>query len=269
MDNTTRDAGDEQPGHVVVVGQWRKGHARLPLPYVGALRNAGAEPRVFSTFSVLPAEPSPPDLQLSMGLEPDDSSPIEGAVGLVVPGGGDVDPALYGENPHPKTYGVNRRRDDFELTLLAAALERDLPVLAICHGMQILNVHLGGTLDQHLGDTPGRLAHDRPHGPEPVHSLTLEAGSAVAETVGTRELRVNSSHHQGLGTIAPALEPVGWAEDGVLEAVVSTEHSWVVGVQWHPELMAANEATQQGLFNAFVDATREFSERQSVGTRRD
>lgn len=266
LDNTSTSEGQGRPGHVVVVGQWRKGHARLPLPYVAALREAGADARVFSTFSVVPAERAPEDLLVEVGLDPQDASPMDGAVGLVLPGGGDIDPAFYGQGPHPKTYGMNRRRDEFEMTLLSAALERDLPVLAICHGMQILNVHLGGTLEQNLADEPGRIAHDRAHGPDPVHGVTLEPDTAVTQAVGVRQLDVNSSHHQGIGGIAPVLEPAGWAEDGVLEAVVSTEHSWVVGVQWHPELMTSSQPVQQRLFDAFVAATRRLAGRRSVGT---
>ncbi|MFN2524898.1 MAG: gamma-glutamyl-gamma-aminobutyrate hydrolase family protein [Actinomycetota bacterium] len=265
MDNTSEPESEEPQGHVVVVGQWREGHARLPLPYVQALRSAGADARVFSTFSVLPAETAPPDLQVSAGLDPDDASAMDGAVGLLLPGGGDIDPALYGAEAHPKIRGMNRRRDDFELTLLAAALERDVPVLAICHGMQILNVHLGGTLEQHLADRPGRLEHNLPHGPDPVHELRLEPGNEVARALGSDRVQVNSSHHQGLDLIAPALKPIAWAEDGVLEAVLSVQHDWVVGVQWHPELMAADHPPQQKLFNGFVRATRRFATRRAIG----
>lgn len=244
--------------HIVVIGQWRRGHARLPLPYAAAVKAAGGHPKIYSAFELVPGEPTPRDLDVVTGLDPDDDSALDGAAGLVVPGGGDIDPALYGQKRHPETKNVSHRRDRFELTLLKKALEKDVPVLAICHGMQLLNVALGGTLEQHLPDVPNRLNHDLGF-PEatPAHSIAVKEKTLLADIAGGH-CDVNSSHHQGLDVVADPLEEVAWAEDGVLEAVASTEHPWAVGVQWHPEAMAPEDPKQLGLFAAFVEATRRF-----------
>ena len=233
---------------------------RPPTDYVLAVDAAGGWPRVFSTF--VPAHPDdvPPGMDLTPGLHPDDVSPLDGAGGLILPGGGDIDPAMYGQEPHPQTHAVNRRRDRFEANLLEAALERDLPVLAICRGMQLLNVVLGGTLEQHLADDPRRLEHyrDRPRA-EHAHGLKIKEGSLLEEIFDTTSMGVNSHHHQGLDRIASLLEEVAWAEDGVLEAVVMANQTWTVGVQWHPEVMAPVEARQAKLFEAFVAATDRYA----------
>jgi gamma-glutamyl-gamma-aminobutyrate hydrolase PuuD len=246
-------------GHVVVVGQIRQDGKRIPATYAHAVQIAGGHPKVFSTFDLVEDEPIPEGLEVVSELDPYDDSPLEGAVGLLLPGGGDIDPEWYGKQRHPRTHHVNHRRDRFEMTLLSEALERDLPVLAICHGMQLLNVFLGGTLIQHLSDDPRMLQHDRDRPrAEPAHELRVKVGSRFAEITGLgNRTAVNSHHHQGLGAVPHVLEQVAWAEDGCLEAVVSREHSWVVGVQWHPEAMVDTDAHQRNLFEAFVSATRE------------
>jgi putative glutamine amidotransferase len=245
---------------IAVVAQWRKGLSRLPLPYVQAVEAAGGRARVVSTFEPNPTEETPDGLDATHGLDPLDPSILEGASGLLIPGGGDIDPELYGKTRHPRTHNVSQRRDRFELTLLAEALERDMPIMAICHGMQLLNVCFGGTLVQHIADSPRRLNHDRDRPrAEPAHGLHLAEGSLLAEIFGSVSVQINSHHHQGLDGAAPPLEEIGWAEDGVLEAVVSSEHSWVVGIQWHPEAMAPVDAAQHRLFEAFVAAAESFS----------
>jgi gamma-glutamyl-gamma-aminobutyrate hydrolase PuuD len=253
-----RAAGDG--GWIAVVGQLRKEGARLPVPYVKAVAAAGGIPRVLSTFELLPSEDPPKGVRVLTALDPHDASVLEGATGLLLPGGGDIDPAWYGRPRHPRTHRVSHRRDRFECTLLEAALERDMPVLAICHGMQLLNVFLGGPLHQHLVEQPGVMDHDGEGlpGPDPVHGLRLAEGSLLARVFGTTSLGVNSHHHQGLARVASELQEVAWASDGVLEGVVSRRHSWVVGVQWHPEVMAPVHEPQLALFRAFVDAARAF-----------
>jgi gamma-glutamyl-gamma-aminobutyrate hydrolase PuuD len=246
-------------GHIAVVGQLRQDGKRIPASYAHAVQLAGGHPKVFSTFDLVPEEPIPPGLEVQAELDPYDESPLEGAVGLLVPGGGDIDPEWYGKPRHPRTNNVSHRRDRFEMTLLSEALERDLPILAICHGMQLLNVFLGGTLIQHLADDPRMLQHDRdvPRA-EPAHELRVKVQSRFAQMTGLgNRTAVNSHHHQGLGAVPHVLEQVAWAEDGCLEAVVSREHSWVVGVQWHPEAMVDTDHHQRNLFEAFVKATRD------------
>ncbi len=252
--------GDRRPGHIVVVGQWRQGHARLPLPYAEAVTLAGGHPWIFSTFALVPDEPVPESVGVTMGLDVDDMSPLDGAIGLLIPGGGDIDPTLYGHRPHRLTKNVSHRRDRFELNLLDRALAEDMPILAICHGMQLLNVCFGGTLDQNLADKRAKVDHDvgRPSS-HPIHSLSVKPDSELHRIMGTTETKVNSHHHQGLDEVAPELEEVGWAEDGVLEAVVSKEHEWVVGVQWHPEVMVGESPEQKRIFESFVGACEAYA----------
>jgi putative glutamine amidotransferase len=230
---------------------------------------AGGAVKVLSTFEELASEEIPDDVELHAELDPYDASHLEGASGLVLCGGGDVDPQLYGRKRHPRTHNVSQRRDRFELTMIGAALDQDMPMLAICRGMQLLNVHFGGALDQHLLDTPGRFDHyrDRPIA-EPAHDLSVKEGSLLAEIVGSPHVKVNTHHHQGLEAPAGPLDEIAWAEDGVLEAVESREHSWVLGVQWHPEAMAPVDRTQAGLFEAFVDAVRHYEARETEVTAR-
>lgn len=233
---------------------------RPPTDYVHAVESAGGHARVFSTHDPSSDADIPAGMDLTTGLAPDDLSPLDDAVALLLPGGGDIDPAFYGRKAHSQTHGVNRRRDRFEMSLLKAALQRDLPVLAVCRGMQLLNVVLGGTLEQHLADDPDRLEHyrDRPRA-EHAHPVDIQPGSMMAAIFETSEMQVNSHHHQGLDIVAPQLRHVAWAPDGVLEAVESLEHTWVVGVQWHPEVMASLEARQLKIFERLVQAGREYA----------
>jgi putative glutamine amidotransferase len=243
---------------IVVVAQWRRGEGRLPLPYVEAVRAVGGRVRIASAFR-LPPEEIPAGVEIVDHVDPDDVSSLDDAIGLVLPGGGDIDPSWYGRPRHPRTYAVNHLRDRFELALMTAALERDMPILAICHGMQLLNVHLGGTLDQHLSDNPVRMEHDRGNpSPNPIHRLRIKERSALARVLGTTEAQINSHHHQGIADVAHGLEEVGWSEDGVLESVVSSSHTWVVGVQWHPEVMVETSESQRNLFGGLVAAGAEY-----------
>jgi putative glutamine amidotransferase len=251
---------DSRPneGWIAVVGQWRKGYARLPVPYAQAVGASGGTARVLSTFELPPTEEVPHDVDALLGLDPSDPSPLEGASGLLLPGGGDIDPEWYGCPRHPRTHNVSHRRDRFELTLLGAALDEDIPVLAICHGMQLLNVELGGTLDQHLSDDAARLDHDRDRPrAEPVHDITIKPGSLLADVTERERTPVNSHHHQGLQVVGRGLEEIAWSGDGVLEAVELRERRWVLGVQWHPEAMAAVDSVQKKIFDSFVEACAE------------
>jgi putative glutamine amidotransferase len=249
-------------GPIAVVGQWRKGNARLPVPYVHAVELAGGHARVLTTFE-LPATDDPPSGDVLLGVDPMDASGLEGCSGLLLPGGGDIDPEWYGCERHPRTHNVSHRRDRFELTLLEAALAKDMPVLAICHGMQLLNVHFGGTLEQHLADNTSRLEHDRdmPRA-EPVHGVSIEPETLLAAALGTTA-DVNSHHHQGLGVVAPDLRKIAWAEDGVLEGVEAPGYTWVLGVQWHPEAMADTDEGQERIFEGFMAAAVAYEARNA------
>ena len=256
MDTTPR-----LDGPIAVVGQWRKGYARLPVPYEHAVEIAGGRTRVLATFELPPGEEAPSGSDVHLAMDPMDASGLEGCSGLLLPGGGDIDPEWYGCERHPRTHNVSHRRDRFELSLLEAALDKDMPVLAICHGMQLLNVHFGGTLEQHLADDEGRLEHDRdmPRA-EPVHDITVEPGTILARAVGTTA-PVNSHHHQGLGIVPDKLRKIAWAEDGVLEAIEVPDHTWVLGVQWHPEAMADTDRGQRAIFDTFIEAAAGFERR--------
>ncbi len=255
------DTTGARPDLVVVTGMLPsdRSRPRLPKDYLLSVRKAGGRPLVMSSFPLGPGEKVPDGLEVQTEIEVDDAVLPDDATGLLLTGGGDINPARYGEEPHPRTYNVNDRRDDFELKLLRGALDRDMPVLCICRGMQLLNVMLGGTLEQNLADKPGRLNHDRDRPrAEPAHHLEVLEGTILAEVMAPN-FDVNSHHHQGLGRIAEPLQEIGWAEDGVLEAVVSRDNSWVVGVQWHPEVMAAVDRVELSLFGALVDAARAYA----------
>jgi putative glutamine amidotransferase len=155
--------------------------------------------------------------------------------GLVLAGGADVDPGRYGEEPHPETAGIRPDRDAGEFALLAEALRRDLPVLGICRGMQVMAVHAGGRLIQHLPDTVGHQGHRPEPGTFGTHGARFVPGSLVAALLG-ETAEVNSHHHQGVAD-AGTLTVTGWADDGSVEAVEDPTRRFALGVQWHPEAM--------------------------------
>ena len=215
---------------------WHDPGVGVPAAYIEALHRAGGQEAV-----LLPVEIA--DDEAARRLERFDA--------LLLIGGGDVDPARYGEEPHPSLYGVEPERDAFEIALARAAVDRGVPTLAVCRGSQVLNVALGGTLTQHLDDE-GLAGHGDPRtGGSLHHPVRLEAGSRVAEAMGVERADCASHHHQGLAKLGEGLLATGWADDGVVEAV-EHEAGWVVGVQWHPEEMARHDPVQQGLFDALV-----------------
>jgi putative glutamine amidotransferase len=154
--------------------------------------------------------------------------------GMLFPGGADLDPELYDQEPHDETSGVDSERDQAELTLLEGALARDMPVLAVCRGSQVLNVARGGDLQQHLPDVVGDEKHKHTPGTFADHDVTIEEGTRLAALVGERA-PVKSHHHQGFGRIGAGLRVAARAEDGTIEAVEDPELRFAVGVLWHPE----------------------------------
>lgn len=205
------------------------------------------------TRSESKAEPYRRALELA-GLEavlfgPDSGEPPEEIAGLVLTGGTDVDPALYGAARQPETDEPDRERDDYETGLLRGALSRNLPVLAICRGQQLFNAAQGGTLIQHL---PNSHKHKQKTGGAPVHEVVTEG--RMAEIFGAGRLAVNSRHHQavdraGSGLVVTARDP----EDGVAEGMIYPAADFAVCVQWHPEEMTGDER-QARLFAAFAGA---------------
>jgi putative glutamine amidotransferase len=181
---------------------------------------------------------------------------LDGVDGLVLTGGEDMDPAWYQTEPHPKANPPNRERDLFELALFAAARQRELPILGICRGIQVINVALGGTLWQDLpSERPGPVDHyPEAARSQRTHLVRLEPGSLTAGALGGSEIRVNSFHHQAIRELAPTLVATGWSEDGLIEAVeAAPDQPWVLAVQWHPEEMQTEiRSPDRGLFRALV-----------------
>jgi putative glutamine amidotransferase len=174
----------------------------------------------------------------------------------------------YGEREvHPTVYGVNADRDHLELALVRAAVARDLPVLAICRGIQVLNVALGGTLYQDLQDDhPAHACHRQPGAPsEPFHTVRLEPGSCLARTYALTDAPANSFHHQGIKEVAPGLRAVGWSPDGLIEGLESVGNTFVVGVQWHPEVMFEAHPEHLRPFAGLVGAAVAYRERRLAG----
>lgn len=177
--------------------------------------------------------------------------------GLLLTGGVDIDPAVYGEARSERVIEVNRARDDFELALLRDSLARDVPLLAICRGHQLLNVARGGTLLQHIEE---REPHRSRRGADGAiesgwHGVEVRPGTPLASALGALSVRTNSRHHQAvtLERVAPGLEVAATTADGIVEALVDPSQGWAVSVQWHPE-RAEHGTTFDGLFRAFVEA---------------
>jgi putative glutamine amidotransferase len=203
---------------------------------VHALRRAGAQEGVLL--------PTPLDsVEASTRLERFD--------GLLLMGGGDVDPARYGEHRRPEVVGVSSTRDEFEISLVRAAVDAGIPTLAICRGMQVVNVALGGSLRQHLDDG-GTVRHRELDDGYATRTVRLEKGSRVATATDVERVETACSHHQAVKRLAEGLIPVAWADDGLVEAV-ELRDGWIVGVQWHPERTAVEDPAQQRLFDAFVE----------------
>lgn len=188
----------------------------------------------------------------ALGHPPLDDAFYAGLDGLVLPGGPDPHPSLWGEEIHPTTV-IDEPRDELEYALLAGCLERRIPVLGVCRGLQVVNVALGGTLVQDL--PPGPVEHrgvtDRT---VIAHELRLLDGSRMAEISQSTRLRVNTAHHQAIGELGDRLVASGWAEDDVVEAIEwDGSDQWLVAVQYHPEDLHAAEPAHRRLFTTFLD----------------
>lgn len=201
-------------------------------------------------------------------LEPngDAAATMERFDALLVTGGVDVDPSLYGEDPDSHTYGCDLTLDRFDMGLLAAAVDAGKPVFAICRGLQVLNVWRGGTLDQHITGRPGLAGHGVPSGGGGSSvAVSVTPGTRLAGALGTDRATGRCHHHQAVGQLGRGLEVVARAEDGVVEAVELAGRGWVVGVQWHPEDSAGTDPVQQRLFDCFITEARQ---RGRTGDRR-
>lgn len=213
---------------------WDEPAALIGQNYVGSLANAGALVAII-----------PPDATDELVLDRID--------GLVLSGGPDVDPSCYGATPHAATGSPRRQRDTAEIALYRGARERNMPVLGICRGLQIMAVATEGSLHQHLPDLVANTVHRKAPGTFTEHGATFAPGSLIAKIAGEQRVTVNSSHHQAVADPG-ALTVTGWADDGTIEVAADLAAHFSLGVQWHPE--AAGSALSARLFAAFVVAAR-------------
>jgi putative glutamine amidotransferase len=213
------------------------GRVNLPPEYVDCVRRAGGR-----ALLVPPGDTDPSGL-------------LDAVDGLVLTGGGDIDPARWGGGEHPTVYMTDDARDDLELELARLAVEREVPTFAICRGVQVLNVALGGTLHLHVPDTFGLSVTHRLPPREPVpHRVSVESSSELARILGSTEIEPMSWHHQSIDRLGRGLRLAAVAPDGVVEAVEHESHPCLIAVQWHPELTAAIDRAQAALFETFVRA---------------
>ena len=215
-------------------GNWELEAALIPFAYVQAVERAGARPLLV-----------PPSTD---GIE----ETLEALDGLLFSGGADLDPDTYGADAHPETVGLRPERDRAELALLEAALARDMPVLAVCRGFQVLNVARGGDLVQHLPEVVGDERHREVKGVFSEHPVQIEGGSKLGAVLGDH-VPVKSHHHQGVGRVGAGLREVAWADDGTVEGLEDPDRRFALGVLWHPE---AGDDTK--LFDALVAEARAY-----------
>jgi putative glutamine amidotransferase len=219
-----------EPGRVT---GWDTGAYAVPDSYLDALRRAGAR-------AILLPGPDAIDL-------------LDRVDGLLLTGGGDVEPSRYGADPHPAVYGLDPERDEFELELVQVVDRERTPTLAICRGAQVVNVALGGTLHQHLPDHEHVGAHGTPKaGGGRLHDVKVSESSRLFSASGASVMSCSSSHHQGIDRLGEGLVPVAWTGDGLTEAVERPE-GWLLAVQWHPEATADSDPAQQALFDALAE----------------
>jgi len=222
---------------VVRYGLWSEPAAMVPFTYVTAIARAGARPLLLA--------PTPADLE-------DPSELLDLLDGVLITGGSDLDPARYGAEPHPATEPASADRDAFELMLVRAAAERDLPCLGICRGMQVVNVAYGGKLEQHLHDHLTDDIHRGADGDFADHRVDVEPDSLAAVAAGDTRVAVKSYHHQGVARVGDGLRVTARAEtDGTVEAVEDADRRFMLGVLWHPE-----EDEADRLIAAFVQECR-------------
>lgn len=182
---------------------------------------------------------------------------VERLDGLLLTGGEDVDPRLYGQDVRYHDGMISDARDGFELELTRRFVQSGKPVLAVCRGIQVLNVALGGTLLQDLPSETCQFHHAQSAATTvPTHSVRSLERSRLARAMGVTALDVNSHHHQAVDDVAPELRAVGWSEEGIVEAVEGRGEAYVVGVQWHPERLSAAASIQHRLFESLVQACR-------------
>ena len=218
----------------------KEGKYELSAQYTNAVKRAGGIPLLV-----------PPSGKFEEEL-------FEIVDGIILTGGGDIDPVFYGGESHAKIYGLDEERDEFEIPLAREIVKRKIPALPICRGIQVLNVALGGTLHQHITGVEGFQAHGIPNGGGgTTNTFTFTDGSLVADVMGSPSTSGRCHHHQAVDVVAPGLVVTGTTDDGGVEVLELDEPtSWMVAVQWHPEETAATHAPSQALFDGLVAASR-------------
>ncbi len=217
-------------------GVWETPTALTPMSYVNAITAAGGRP-----------------LLVPPALDAIDET-LDALDGVLFSGGSDLDPSTYGAEAHPETTGTRPDRDRAELALMAAALERDMPVLAVCRGMEVMNVARGGDLVQHLPDVLGHEHHKHTPGVFGDHEVDVDVGSRVGRLLGDRA-PVKSHHHQGVRRVGEGLREVAWADDGTIEGLEDPERRFALGVLWHPE-----QGEDFALFKGLVEEAARYRE---------
>ena len=230
----------------VTVGEYPE-RAYVNAAYLKAIQAAGGVP-----------VPMPPQLDAPARAEI-----LKRVHGVLLTGGGDVDPARFGQTPHPTTSLVSNARDSLEIDLTHWAVDTRVPLLAVCRGLQVLNVALGGSLYQDIPSEPGSpIDHSQSGKPRhiPVHRVKVRDGSRLAEILGTVEVDVNSFHHQAIKRLGQRLADVAWAPDSIIEGIELVDGGqFVVGVQWHPEELTENDSAAFNLFAALVKRARQLA----------
>ncbi len=218
----------------------KRSHFYLERSYAEAVRTAGGAPILI---------PLLPDREVLFEV-------MERCDGLLLSGSrSDVDPRWYGQAPHARCGPVMRERDETDWLLLEAAEARRVPVLAICYGMQLLNVFRGGTLYQDIAsERENALRHEQEEpGDRPAHGIRIAEGTILVRLAGGTTAEVNSFHHQAVRTVGRDLQPIAWSEDGIIEALLDVRpEPFILGVQWHPELMFASDAFSRAIFEHFL-----------------
>jgi putative glutamine amidotransferase len=224
-------------------GVWDVPTALTPIAYVNAVIRAGGRPLLV-----------PP-------IEDAVEETLDALDGLLFSGGSDLDPSTYGADAHHETNNTRPDRDRAELALISAALERDMPVLAVCRGMEVLNVARGGDLVQHLPEVVGHEDHKHTPGVFGDHEVNLKAGTRVCRLLGDRA-PVKSHHHQGVGRLGEGLVETAWAEDGTIEGIEDPSSRFALGVLWHPE-----QGEDFALFKALVEEAGRYRAEQGTASR--
>ncbi len=241
---TTSEIRDSKAVTPTPEGEPPRHEMALGLKYLYAIEAAGGVPVVVPPLRADALEPL-----------------LDRVAGVCLSGGPDLDPKSYGERRHARTGPVESQLDAFELAFARAADARGLPILAVCRGLQLLNVARGGTLHQHLPDVVGERVTHRQHevGTRSTHWVTLAPSSRLSQILSRRRTKVNSFHHQSIATLGAGLTITSRASDGTVESVEAADRDFVLGVQWHAECLVERTG-QAALFRAFVDSARRFDE---------